>query len=124
MFFFGFEETKFAVPSVIEGRSGSVPEDSQVFDYSVALGLVYHLEKPRQFIKLLGKKTEKMFLLESRYDEVLGKMWIEEKNGWQISREWLEEEVKKTGISEIFTATRGGKDLPASGFRLLIAGKL
>lgn len=98
-------------------------EDSQVFDYSIALGLVYHVKKPSQFIELLGKKTEKIFLLESRYDDVLRKKWIEEKNGWQLSREWLEEEVKKTGISEIFTATRGGKNLPASGFRLLIAGK-
>jgi MFS family permease len=30
MFFFGFEETKFSVPTVIEGRSGSIPETAQV----------------------------------------------------------------------------------------------
>jgi MFS family permease len=29
MFFFGFEETKFQIPSVIEGRSGSTPELAQ-----------------------------------------------------------------------------------------------
>lgn len=32
MFFFGFEETKFAVPHVIEGRRGSIPDIAQVSD--------------------------------------------------------------------------------------------
>lgn len=102
-------------------------EKSPVFDYSVALGLVYHLEKPGKFIELLGEKTGKQLLIESKIDleRKEGKIWNEEERGdiWDFSKKWLIKEVKRTGISYIFTVRRGEKGFPFRGFRFLIAGR-
>lgn len=99
-------------------------KDSQNFDYSIALGIVYHLKNPIPFLEMVGRKTEKIFIIESSVRDIDGRKWLEDKEVWHFSREWLEEEVKKrTNISKFFSVTKGEKGFPLVGFRLLIVGR-